>query len=253
MAQAPHKTDVMKPGPLLWISIVIGLTVSGCATPGRFDGLRSSQADADADFQKGADRPPTPRALYAMAGILAGQGRDAECEPVLRRIVREHPRFLPAYCDLAELALRHRRADDAIETLSAGLRLAPRDPILLNNLGMCWILKREYGDALGVFTRAAGIMPQDARYRANMAVSLGMMGRYEESLSLYQQVVPTPDAHHNLGVIRRARGDLFAAIRARGQAEAPARGPADPRGTRPRGRDAGTRPATRLKEANRGY
>jgi hypothetical protein len=47
----------------------------------------------------------------------------------------------------------------------------------------------------------------DARYRGNMALALGMLGRYEESLSLYQQVVSPSDAHFNLAVICDARKD----------------------------------------------
>lgn len=193
------------PRPL--ILMVMALALSGCATNTTRSGIANS-AHFDADFESQADRPPTAKTLYTFARLLAAQGKDAECQFVLRRVIEEHPRYLPAYCELAELHLRHRGVEDAIATLSAGLGVSPQDPILLNNLGMCWMLKGDYDKALSMFTPAAAIAPQDARYRANMAASLGMMGRYDEALSLYQQVVPTTEAYYNLSVLCEARNDL---------------------------------------------
>lgn len=187
---------------------LVMLPLVGCAADANQSSMsRYGQTDADAAFDAGANRPPTPRTLYSMARILAAQGRDPQCEMVLIRIIREHPRFMPAYCDLAELKLRNHNIDDAIQTLSAGLSVSPRDAILANNLGMCWMLKGDYDEALSMFTQAAGANPDDARFRANMAASLGLLGRYDEALSLYEQVIPIPDARHNLAVISAARGD----------------------------------------------
>jgi Flp pilus assembly protein TadD len=84
---------------------------------------------------------------------------------------------------------------------------------------MTHMLRAEYDAALDLFARASGAMPQDARYRANMAVALGMLGRYDESLALYQQVVPAAEAHHNLGVLAKARRDMVRAARELKKAE----------------------------------
>ena len=140
-----------------------------------------------------------------MADILANQGKDSDCEFVLKRLIQQYPQYLPAYNSLAELQMRQRRTNEAIETISTGLRINPQDPVLLNNLGMCWVVRRNYKKALEMFTEAAGIMPENIRYRANMAVALGLMGRYEESLSLFKQILPAEQANHNLRVIQKVR------------------------------------------------
>lgn len=158
------------------------------------------------EFQSQANNPPTAKTLCAMADILATQGRDSECEYVLKRIIQDNPKFLPAYNSLAELQMRQGRTNTAIETLQHALRINPQDTVLLNNLGMCWIVRRDYEDALKMFTKAAGIMPENVKYRANMAVALGLMGRDEESLSLFKQVLPDDQAKHNLSVLRGAEG-----------------------------------------------
>jgi len=98
--------------------------------------------------------------------------------------------------------MRQRRIKEAIETISSGLLINPKDPVLLNNLGICWIVRRDNQNALEMFTKAAGIVPENARYRANMATVLGLMGRYEESLSLFRQILPEEQAQNNLNVLR---------------------------------------------------
>ena len=186
---------------------------SGCGPdPNAFPWSASRPSVSDAAFEAGANRPPTTKTLYAMTRILAARGRDPECEQLLRRILRESPGCLPAYCDLAALYLRHGRIDEAIETLSRGLRIAPEDAVLQNNQGMCWTLKGEYRKALRRFTKAATVAPQDARYRTNMAVALSMIGRYDEAKSLFEQVVPEEDVHYNLSILASARNDSGRAI-----------------------------------------
>lgn len=203
-----------KPGSFglgAWILplMMLAMGVGGCtAGSHQSDVSYLSPRPVDLDLLRAKQRPPTAKTLHAMARILAAQGKDEECGLTLERIIREHPGSLPAYCELAELHLRHHRVDDAIVTLLTGLDISPTDPILLNDLGMCWMLKKEHAEALQAFTMAASAKPQNSRYRANMAASLGMMGRYDEALALYKQVIPTPDAYFNLSVLCDARNDV---------------------------------------------
>lgn len=195
-----------------WILLAAVGLAAGCAPDASAPASFSAAAEqADAQFQAGANRPPTAKTLYAMAKILATQGKDPQCEYVLKRTIRDYPDCLPAYCDLAELQVRQRRITDAVDTLKMGLTRSPKDSVLLNNLGMTHMLRAEYDAALDLFARASGVRPQDARYRANMAAALGMLGRYDESLALYAQVVPAAEAHHNIGVLAKARRDTVRA------------------------------------------
>ena len=75
------------------------------------------------EFQKQTDHPPTSKTLFAIANILAAQGRDQECEFILKRIILENPRCLPAYNSLAELQMRQGKINAAIETIEDGFRI----------------------------------------------------------------------------------------------------------------------------------
>jgi Flp pilus assembly protein TadD len=149
------------------------------------------------------DRPPTARTLFAMADIFATQGKDLQCEFVLRRCVGEYPKFVPAYNSFAELMMRQGRVSEAMVVLSQALEIRPADPVLLNNWGMCLLIRREYEESLQSFTQAAGLRPENKKYRANMATALGLLGRHEESLALLQQVLPDEQARHNAEVLQK--------------------------------------------------
>lgn len=162
---------------------------------------------ADERFETSAGRAPTINTLYSMATICVIQGRDSEAEIILNKLVHDYPDFAAAYSELAALYLRNDMTDSAVEILLLGLERMPTEPVLLSNLGMCYILQEQYSQALERFTQASAANSRDARHRANMAVALGMLGRLDEALALYMQIVSPLDAHYNLGVICDARGD----------------------------------------------
>ncbi len=60
--------------------------------------------------------------LLALSRLLASQGKDAEAQFVLEKVLREEPKFIPAYVDLAELHMRHDRTELARQTLRCILR-----------------------------------------------------------------------------------------------------------------------------------
>lgn len=193
----------------LWpILIPMGLLAAamlpaGCKTAE----TKELEARADDYFESGSNRPPSAETLFSMARIAKAQGKDELQDYILRKTIQEHPRFLPAYNDLAELEIRLNRIDEAMAIIQAGLRRTAGDPVLTNNMGMCRLLKGEHEQALESFAAASKLDPDATRFRSNMALALGMLGRYEESLSLFLQIVPEWEAHYNLAVICEARKD----------------------------------------------
>jgi Flp pilus assembly protein TadD len=167
----------------------------------------SEEQFAPNSFELAVDRGPTVSTLHATARVMAAQGRDGECEIVLEKLIAEHPDFLPAYNELAELHMRNGSLLSAQAALEVGLQRAPEDATLLNNMGMTLLLQQRYESSLEYFTRATAVDPGDARSRANMATALGLLGRTDEALALFYQVLPPEDAHHNVAVLCRSIGD----------------------------------------------
>jgi Flp pilus assembly protein TadD len=205
------------------LAALAGAALLSCtAEPSRKPGSGGSGGPGDpvGVLDASAPRPPKANTLYSMARIMVSRSRDADAETILAKLIAEHPDFLPAYADLAELYLRHDHPDSAVLVLESGLQVAPKDAVLWNDLGMCRLQQKRYEDAVDGFTKAAAGVPHDARSRANLAVALGMLGRLEESLAVYLQVVSPAEAHHNLGVLCQARGDAARAEQEFAAAEA---------------------------------
>lgn len=180
----------------------------GCSesyTESQFQHNYYNLSQQDIEFQEGANRPPTLQTLYSMSKIFISQGRINDAEPLLLRVIDQNPKFMPAYNDLAEIKIRNRQIDDAIEILSSALAQDDSDPTTVNNLGMCWMIRRNYEEALLYFTKATGLKPENTRYRANMAVALAFLGRDDEALAIYKQILPEDQAEYNLGLIQKAR------------------------------------------------
>ncbi|TFG88844.1 MAG: tetratricopeptide repeat protein [Candidatus Atribacteria bacterium] len=193
---------------LLALSVAISscFWLQGCAGSVNSRNVNKyNSSDNVSDFDKGANQPPSVKTLYSLADILTKQGKNEQAEIVLKKIIKEHPEFLPAWNSLAESQMRQGRIDEAINTLSTALKIIPKDPVLLNNRGMCFMIRQDYNKALEMFAAAAGVKPENARYRANMAVSLVFLGRDDEAMSLYRQILPEDQAKHNLNIIRTAR------------------------------------------------
>ena len=190
--------------PMLSAALLVG----GCNGTERQSRISySSDTVSSSNFQDAAGRPPTAKTLYRMAKILVAQGKLVHSEAVLRTTIKRYPGFMPAHCELAEVLVAQRKITAAAQTLQSALQVNPNDPVLLNNLGMCWMLIGAYEDALAAFSEAADAAPRDARYKANMALVTGLLGRYDQALALYQQVLRPSRAHYNLSVICEARHD----------------------------------------------
>lgn len=163
----------------------------------------------DEEFAEGAGRPASAKTRYAYARILSAQRQDPACDALLSRLIAENPQFMAAYLLQAEVRMRMRRVDAAISTLRSALAISPRDDILLNNLGVCYLMKPDCPGAFQCFAGAAALRPSNARYRANMALALGLLGREDESASLYKMVLSGDDAEYNLALLNSARGAFF--------------------------------------------
>lgn len=195
--------------PLLGALAAIALMLAGCnSQPSAPDSLTyAAHLIPDDEFAAGTGRAPTYQTLYRLGKLLVAQDKDVQAERAFRSCIGQFPNFMPAYNELADLYVRHHRFDTARTMLATGLAIDEDDPVLRNNLGMCNFLCERYDEALIDFSRAADRVPGDTLYLGNKALTLGMLGRYDESMAVYTDISSVSSAHFNLGVICEARGD----------------------------------------------
>lgn len=162
-------------------------------------------------FEAGAGREPNAKTLYAMARMLVDKGRDRDAITLLNMAVEKAPTFAPAYNELAGIYIRSDRSGDAVEVLTTGLKHAPGDAVLLNNLGMCHFLRQDFENANLAFAAAVAVVPNSAQYRANQAAALAMLGRADDAAAAYDGVISDDAAKQNLALFAEAHGRLHPA------------------------------------------
>ena len=174
---------------------------TGCAT-------MHPEDDPDRSyFDGGALKEPDPMTIVLTGRVLRSQGRYAESEYVLRRVIDEYPRFAPAYSELGELLIKDGRTSEAINVLEVAVDELPESAFLWNDLGMCLLVAGDNGGAAERFRQAMALDPDEATYTANLAMVTGIMGSYDEAVELYGLVMPMSEARANVAKLARARGD----------------------------------------------
>ena len=133
--------------------------------------------------------PNDPSVLAEFGKVLIGNGQIGEAEKVVRHAQREGARdwrLLSAYGAALDNAGRHAEARAYyIEALS----LAPDQPAILNNLALSHLLDREPEEAERILRLAARDPRADRRVRENLALVLGIRGKFKESKTVSRSIL----------------------------------------------------------------
>ena len=82
------------------------------------------------------------------------------------------------------------------------LRIAPEEPSVLNNLGLSYVLTNELPKAESALKRAAANPRADGRVRQNLALAIGLQGRFDEAMQVASQDLPRDQAEANIRYLR---------------------------------------------------
>jgi Flp pilus assembly protein TadD len=121
----------------------------------------------------------------------------------------------------------HARAQQYYET---ALRILPNDPSVLSNLGLSYALAKRLSDAERTLNQAAGLPGADARVRQNLALVLGLQGKFAEAEAVLRRDFPPNEVAANMAALRGmvSQPNSWAAIRRASGAKAVAPSAAAP-------------------------
>jgi Flp pilus assembly protein TadD len=85
---------------------------------------------------------------------------------------------------------------------ATALKIAPDEPILLNNLGLSYLLTNETALAEKTLRRAAASPNADSRIRQNLMLSLGLQGKFQEAEKVARTELSPEQADSNLAYLR---------------------------------------------------
>lgn len=189
---------------------------------------------ADAFYQR---RPKDKKAGLTFAALLRMTGRDEQALAVMRQMVIQHPQdndVLSAYgkalastgnltdaLGVIERAQKPDRPDwrllsakgaildqlersgEARESYRKALDILPDEPTVLSNLGMSYLLTNDLAAAETYLRKANSRPGADSSVRQNLALVVGLQGRFEEAEQIASAELPPEAAKENVTYLRQ--------------------------------------------------
>lgn len=165
-----------------------------------------------------------PRALPVLAAYgkaLAEAGRFREAQEVLAKA------HLPERPDWRILSVQGTVADQlgdfqgAQRYYEAALRIVPGEPTVLSNQGLSYALAKRLPEGEVIMRQAALHQRADGRVRQNLALVLGLQGKFAEAESVLKQDMQPQEAAQTLASIKRmmAQPNSWKALRQQAEAK----------------------------------
>jgi len=119
--------------------------------------------------------PLNSNARNALGKLYLEEGRVDEAEEQFRQSAQIEPN-ITAYGNLGLISWRRGDAPRAEQQWRQALRLAPRDPSILNNLGLACTKLQRYSEAVGFFRQAIELQPNDPSPHSNLGIAYSKSG-----------------------------------------------------------------------------
>jgi Flp pilus assembly protein TadD len=152
--------------------------------------------------QSSLSNPNNPAVLGAYGRALADSGRFAQALDVLGRAhTPDQPdwRILSAQGAVLDQMGRHQ---EARQHYISALRIAPDEPSVMSNLGLSYALSRNLPEAENTLRRANAQNSREPRVRQNLALVVGLQGRFQEAQEIASADLSPEEAAANLHYLR---------------------------------------------------
>jgi len=94
------------------------------------------------------------------------------------------------------------RHDDARAYYGSALKIVPDEPSVLSNLGLSYVLTKDLPKAEEVLRKAYTRDPNNPRIRQNLALAVGLQGRYAEAEGIVKADLPPDEAAANVAYLK---------------------------------------------------
>ncbi len=189
------------------------VAIAGCTQSDKA-AIRAMRFDSphwkkDAGPDAGARKVGTPQILpkthLAAARLLERQGKISDAIVQYRKAIVLNHNYVDAYHHLGVLLLRVGKRAEAVGVLSRAVELHPDNALLRNNLGFALMLMERWSQAEEQLVKATKLRPYFARAQVNLGMVYSRLGRFEDAFASFETVLPTIDAHYNLGLMYRGQ------------------------------------------------
>jgi Flp pilus assembly protein TadD len=186
---------------------------------------RSDQAVAV--LQKAAIYYPDDRVVLAAYGkALASAGNlDQALDAIRRAQTPDRPDWQLASAEAAILDQMGNHGG-ARRLYQQALDLEPNEPSVLSNYGMSYVLTGELPDAEKLLRKAIAAPGADSRVRQNLALVVGLQGRFDEAQQIAAAEISPEQAKENVAYLKQmlTQRNTWQALQSGGKGKAGAQG-----------------------------
>ncbi len=138
--------------------------------------------------------PENPAPLMQLAEILTEMGQPRQATAAYQRIIETSPDHAEAQYALGKTYIALEQYDLALGHLQVALQNKPEDARIYNALGIANGLLGAHGSAQEAFQAGLQAAPGDVSLRSNLGLSLVLVGRYQEGITILEEVTADPAA-----------------------------------------------------------
>ncbi len=148
--------------------------------------------------------PQNVQAYNNLGNILAEASEIEKAESVYRHAIAANSDHFGGYLNLGNLLMLRQQTDDAITAYETALKLKPRDPDILNNLGLAFQAKndltqsysylgyafyrqKQYDQAISYFQKFLEIQTGDVAFYIALADCYQLTNQEDEALKVYEE------------------------------------------------------------------
>ena len=95
------------------------------------------------------------------------------------------------------------RYEEARQYYASALKIVPDEPSVLSNLGLSYVLSKDLPTAEETLRRAHERAGTDPRVRANLALAVGLQGRFADAEKIVKADLPAEEAAANVAQLKR--------------------------------------------------
>ncbi len=166
--------------------------------------LNGQRPQAVAVLEQATMANPGNRSLLAAYGrALAENGSFQQAFDVLTRA------HTPANPDWRILSVQGTALDqlgkheEARRYYMSALKIVPEEPSVLSNLGLSYVLSKDLPQAESILRKAYNRGTGDTRVRQNLALVIGLQGRFSEAESIVRADLPPDQAEANVAYLKQ--------------------------------------------------
>ena len=138
--------------------------------------------------------PDNPAPLMRLAENLTEMARHRQAVAAYQRIIETSPDHAEAQLALGKAYITLEQYDLALGHLHVALQNRPEDARIYNALGIANGLLGAHGSAQEAFQAGLQAEPGDVSLRSNLGLSLVLVGRYQEGITILEEVAADPAA-----------------------------------------------------------